>query len=597
VSKEDNMRINTNISALTAYKNLFDVQSKLSTVQEQLSSGLRINSAKDDPAGASMASRLSVRSDSLATAQDNIGTAQNLLSVATGGLGGIEDLVKEMRTLALQSADGSLSSTERSSLVAQIQQINSEIDDIVLETTWNGQTMLDGTADYSFQTGANSSNFTTWQLTTAFDSTSLYIQQNSSAGATVAWTTPTIADSTAIETGTWQIEFQDTTTFTYTTASGTTGQGTTDSTVTAEGLTFTVAGNANYVAGDLLTFDTTASTDRSVTIDTTNSATGLGQTSIRYAGTSLTEYAKFDEAGTLTFTKTSASTAAINTASGLAASTTFTVVANNENNIWLDSTAIKLAGATAGAGTVTWTLTGTAEYAHAAIIAGATQNKTAAGTVTIDLDGDGAADVSVGIDGTSEAIALNDAFTLNLNAGTVTASGAYYGDTAFSAAASSTTGYATYGISIDGVGGDDEFSLDVTEGLANGEKLVFNITKYEAASVDTAVNDDGVIGNAVDLSTANGARASLYRIDTALSSVRATTSTVGALSRRMGFKMDALAVSETNTRAALSRIQDADMAKVQLESVQLQILQQTSLSMLSQAMYLPQSVLSLFGGK
>jgi flagellin len=215
--------------------------------------------------------------------------------------------------------------------------------------------------------------------------------------------------------------------------------------------------------------------------------------------------------------------------------------------------------------------------------------------VTIDLDGDGTADVSVGIDGASEAIALNDAFTLNLSAGTITASGAYYGDTAFVAAASATAGYATYGISIDGTAGA-EFSIDVTEGLANGEKLVFDITKYTAADVDTAVNDDGVIGNAVDLSTANGARASLYRIDAALSSVRSTTSTVGALSRRMGFKADALSVSETNTRAALSRIQDADMAKVQLESVQLQILQQTSLSMLSQAMYLPQSILTLFGG-
>ena len=596
MSKEDSMRINTNISALTAYKNLFDVQNKLSTVQEQLSSGLRINSAKDDPAGASMASRLSVRADSLATAQDNIGTAQNLLNVATGGLGGIEDLVKEMRALALQSADGSLSSTERTSIVAQIQQITSEIDDIVLETTWNGQTMLDGTADYSFQTGANSSNFTTWQLTTAYDATSLYIQQSSTAGASVSWTTPTIADSTAIETGTWQIEFTDSTAFTYTTASGTTGQGTTDALVTAEGLTFTVAGNTGYVAGDLLTFDTTASTDRAVTIDATNTATGLGQGSIVYAATSITEYLKYNEAGTLTFTKTSASTGTISATTGFSE---FTLTVNNENNIFKTDATMKLtASVVTASSAVVWKLTGTgvgSTYANAAVLTNTQASTVVAGTVTIDLDGDSTADLTVVVNAAAlTTVDGGDDLTLSLTAGTITASGAYYGDTAFTAAASGTSSIA-YGISIDGTAGA-EFSVAVTEGLANGEKLVFDITKYVEANVDTAVNDDGVIGNAVDLSTANGARASLYRIDAALSSVRSTTSTVGALSRRMGFKADALSVSETNTRAALSRIQDADMAKVQLESVKLQILQQTSLSMLSQAMYLPQSILTLFGG-
>ena len=590
------MRINTNISALTAYKNLFDVQNQLASVQEKLSSGLRINTAKDDPAGASMASRLSVRADSLATAQDNIGNAQNLLNVATGGLGGIEDLVKEMRALALQSADGSLSSTERTSIVAQIEQITSEIDDIVLETTWNGQTMLDGTADYSFQTGANSSNFTIWQLTTAFDASSLYIQQSTTAGASVTWTTPTIADSTAIETGTWQIEFSDTTAFIYTTASGATGQGTTDALVTAEGLTFTVAGNSDYKAGDLLTFDSTASTDRAVTIDTTNTATGLGQGSIVYAATTTTEYAKYDEAGTLTFTKTSASTGVISATTGFSE---FTLTVNNENNIFKTDATMKLtASVVTASSAVIWKLTGTgvgSTYANAAVLTNTQASTVVAGTVTIDLDGDSTADLTVAVSAAAlTTVDGGDDLTLTLTAGTVTASGAYYGDTAFTAAASSTASIA-YGISIDGTAGA-EFSVAVTEGLANGEKLVFNMTKYVEASVDTAANDDGVIGNAVDLSTANGARASLYRIDTALSSVRSTTSTVGALSRRMGFKMDALAVSETNTRAALSRIRDADMAKVQLESVKLQILQQTALSMMSQAMYLPQSVLTLFGG-
>jgi len=607
------MRINTNISALTAYKNLFDVQNSLARVQEQLSSGKRINTAKDDPAGASLASKFSVRADSLETAQNNIGTAQNLLSVASGGLSGIENLVKEMRALALQAADGSLSDVERTSLVSQIQQINSEIDDIVLETTWNGQTMLDGTADYSFQTGADSANFTTWQLTTAFDSANLYIEQSTTSGATVSWTKPTIADDDEVKTGTWQIEFTDATTFTYTTASGATGQGTTGAVVSAEGLTFTVAANSNYVAGDLLTFDTTAGVDPTVTYDSTNSTITAGTISVQtFPATSNAFFQAFDESGALVFTKTTAGVFNTSSASLAGPGITQSAAVNNEQNIFAAATIeINITEASAGAGTVTFALNGTlltsAGYTSASLLSGSqitggtTLASGATHVMTIDLDGDSTADITLTLTNGSagaEGFQTNDKVISAVDPGSISASGAYYGSVSITAAGTSTSGLdGVYSIDLDGLStATAEFKVNFSDALANGEKIEFDITKFTAATVDASANDDGVIGNAVDLSTANGARASLYRIDQALASVRSTSSTVGALSRRLGFKADALAVSETNTRAALSRIQDADMAKVQLESVKLQILQQTSLSMLAQAMYLPQSILTLFGG-
>ncbi|MCD6289022.1 MAG: flagellin [Anaerolineae bacterium] len=165
----DFTRINTNIAALNALNTLRDVNKNLALAQTRLSTGKRINEAADDPAGLTLATKLNVRATGMQVAMDNIGDAKNLLAVAEGGLKKINDILSKMRAKAEMAANDTLSSTERSDIANELAQYAQEIDDIVDTTLWNGQKLLDGSADFDFHTGAASSDYTEWTLSQAFD--------------------------------------------------------------------------------------------------------------------------------------------------------------------------------------------------------------------------------------------------------------------------------------------------------------------------------------------------------------------------------------------------------------------------------------------
>lgn len=165
----DLSRINTNIAALNSLNALRDVNKNLALHQSRLSTGKRINEAADDPAGMTLATKLGVRSESLKRAMDNIGDAKNLLSVAEGGLKKINEILGKMRIKAEQAASDTLGSTERDTIAADLAQYTREIDDIVAQTTWNNQKLLDGTADFDIQSSADYDKFTTWALSQAHD--------------------------------------------------------------------------------------------------------------------------------------------------------------------------------------------------------------------------------------------------------------------------------------------------------------------------------------------------------------------------------------------------------------------------------------------
>ncbi len=165
----DFTRINTNIAALNALNTLREVNKNLALAQTRLSTGKRINEAADDPAGLTLATKLDVRATGMQVAIDNIGDAKNLLAVAEGGLKKINEILGKMRAKAELAANDALSSDERSDIANELAQYAQEIDDIVSTTLWNGQALLDGTADFDFQTGPVSSNYTEWSLNQAFD--------------------------------------------------------------------------------------------------------------------------------------------------------------------------------------------------------------------------------------------------------------------------------------------------------------------------------------------------------------------------------------------------------------------------------------------
>jgi flagellin len=167
MAQADFTRIATNIGALNALHSLRSINNKLGVHQERLSTGKRINSAADDPAGLTIATKMLARSEGLKVALDNIGDAKNMLSVAESGLGKMTDILVQMRSKAEQAASDTLGATERAAIQSQLSSYAEQIDDIVAETKWNGVQLLDGTVDKRFQTGADKGEYTTWELSTA----------------------------------------------------------------------------------------------------------------------------------------------------------------------------------------------------------------------------------------------------------------------------------------------------------------------------------------------------------------------------------------------------------------------------------------------
>ncbi|MBB6523485.1 flagellin [Pseudoteredinibacter isoporae] len=147
--------INTNMASLTAQRNLSSAQGAQADAMQRLSSGLRINSAKDDAAGLAISTRFSSQTQGLAVAIRNSGDGISLAQTAEGALGTMTESLQRVRELALQAANGTNSASDREALNAEAQQMIAEITRTAKETNFNGQKLLDGTFDTKFQVGAN----------------------------------------------------------------------------------------------------------------------------------------------------------------------------------------------------------------------------------------------------------------------------------------------------------------------------------------------------------------------------------------------------------------------------------------------------------
>jgi flagellin len=148
--------INSNIASLNAQRNLSSSQTSLNNSIQRLSSGLRINSAKDDAAGLAIASRMTSQINGLNQAARNANDGISLAQTAESALGQIGDNLQRMRDLSVQAANGSLSDDDRKGVQKEIGQLKSEIDRVANQTSFNGTKLLDGTnGGFSFQVGAD----------------------------------------------------------------------------------------------------------------------------------------------------------------------------------------------------------------------------------------------------------------------------------------------------------------------------------------------------------------------------------------------------------------------------------------------------------
>lgn len=148
--------INTNVLSLNAQRNLNSSQSALATSLERLSTGLRINSAKDDAAGLAIAERFTTQIRGLNQAVRNASDGISLAQTAESALGELTNNLQRIRELGIQAANSTNSSSDRAALDNEVQQRLAEIDRIARQTSFNGQKVLDGTfGTATFQVGAN----------------------------------------------------------------------------------------------------------------------------------------------------------------------------------------------------------------------------------------------------------------------------------------------------------------------------------------------------------------------------------------------------------------------------------------------------------
>ncbi len=177
------LTINTNVSSLNAQRNLNSSSMDLSTSLQRLSSGLRINSAKDDAAGLAISERMTTQIRGMNVAMRNANDGVSLAQTAEGSLDSVSSALQRIRELAVQSANATNSASDRAALDAEAQQLKSEIDRVATQTNFNGVKLLDGSfTNQTFQVGANSGE--TISVNSIVNAQSTALGTTTSAGVT-----------------------------------------------------------------------------------------------------------------------------------------------------------------------------------------------------------------------------------------------------------------------------------------------------------------------------------------------------------------------------------------------------------------------------
>lgn len=537
--------INTNIASLNAQRNLNASQSSLNTSIQRLSSGLRINSAKDDAAGLAISERMTSQIRGLNQATRNANDGISLSQTAEGALGEAGNILQRVRELAVQSANATNSASDRAALQSEVAQLTSELDRIATTTEFNGTKLLDGSfSAQQFQVGANA---------------------NQTIGVTVDGARATQLGSVVNTAGTRSVTA--TTSATVSTATDTLVR------TTYNGVDDTAIGSGQlYINGT------------EVKVSANYAVTGLAN-----ARDDKSAYAK---------------AAAIN-ASNIAG---VTAVASNTQQFAAVATAATsgpalvagtndgLTSSTLNAGesaSYTLKINGTAVYASGTITSGALTQSVDQLATAINSQKDTTGVVAnknsagqlelVASDGRSVVVQEDFSFT---DDGTASV---FQGKSVFS--------------TFDETGGASVTSTATRETHYRGQvtlQSAANIS-FNSAAASNKIGYDTVLLSVdttksiatVDISSVAGANAAILAADAALTSVNANRAKLGAVQSRFDSTISNLQTTAENLSGARSRIKDADFAAETAMLTRGQILQQAGTAMLAQANSLPNNVLSL----
>ncbi|HBX72977.1 MAG TPA: flagellin FliC [Halieaceae bacterium] len=624
--------INTNIPSLTAQRNLNSSQNDVATSLQRLSSGLRINSAKDDAAGLAISERFTTQIRGLNQAIRNANDGISLAQTAEGALGEVSSNLQRIRELAVQSANATNSDSDRAALNQEVQQRLAEIDRVASQTSFNGRNVLDGSFGSAlFQVGANVGETIGLNLGTSIRTADL----GAVATATSVDLDTLIAEGTTAVTGSAATYTFDATNLIgdYSTVPAVAGTDTVDFStgtvnaadeVVVNGVTFTFADSAGASTVDSAT-DVTVNVDfgggatqqdavdafvaafslavtDAGTVGTGTALSGLSATNA--GGTSLTATIADTAAGlaatvgrTVTATDATVTQDVTGSDADTSANSTFTVTDPESNvlTVTLDSN-ITSAGdlitaiqGQAGYGAATFTVAaGTGSevvFTDASNAAGSFAIGGADATLVTDelvASDAGVADVA-GVPATSLTLAANElTFQFGDADPLAVAAGTYSDVQSFVNAVNvALAGNATASV-------DDDNVLTIN----SGEDIT--VAGAQAATVFTATTATAA-GSLDDVSvlTVADANSTIQRIDAALTSAADLRSTFGAIQNRLESTISNLSTTTENLSASRSRILDADFAAETAALARAQILQQAGISVLAQANAQPQNVLAL----
>jgi len=520
------MTINTNIASLNAQRNLGQTQGTLNKSLQRLSSGLRINSAKDDAAGLAISTRMTAQVRGLNQAARNANDGISMAQTAEGALQESGNILQRIRELAVQSANDTNTASDRSSLNAEVTQLKAELDRIAQTTAFNGRNVIDGTmSNATFQIGANSGAGQT--ISFSIDSA----RAADLGAAAAASVTGTAATAAVASTGTFSTDLVVTAD-----RAGAAGDGITIALVN-DGSSDTTETNTFDFSGNVVAENETIILD-GMTMTATGGAAAAADIAEAFATHALT-----DGSGTTT----------VNNA---------VVGATAASGDWTYSDAggggaLVLTSATANSNVADLgAVGGTATVDVAVVVQGDTASATAVGvstnaiTVTVSDD-----TMTAGISTSAVAALINGQST---SVGTVTASGGIGNAVAFG-----TTALAS---GADEVAASSDYAVN-SETVVVSDLAVDTVADAQIAiaSVDLALND---------ISTNRGSLGAVQnRFESTIANLQSTSENISAASARI---MDADFAAETANLTKAQILQQAGVAML----AQANMLPQSVLSLL-----------------
>ena len=630
--------INTNIASINAQRNLTLSGQSLNTTMQRLSSGLRVNSAKDDAAGLAIAERMNTQVKGLTVASRNANDGISLAQTAEGALGKVGDMLQRMRELAVQASNATNSASDRTALQAEVSQLAAEIDRVAKQTNFNGQKILDGSfAGAVFQVGANSGDNVT--LGALADTRSSKLSVVNYAQNTVTFNTndnpdPAIENyAVEIEAGKLKITIESTPSQVIdleaikpaTSSLERLGQVVTAINNKSVDTGVTAYMSRNETTGDYKIELMSAKTDAegkpygvSFT-GFTEATTGIGvPTGGAYK--TLSPLTPITQTATATPDSTDTNIVPGNFSADVTGPVTVTTaVSNYLANIKAISSALGDASPYPAADVLALenavnaynnTSTGTIPFAGLNTALGSLR------TALTTLSNVDTADVTSAIGTHNTAAQNNAAINAALNAGTPSVILASLTTTSTPAQFETAIGHLqTYGLDL-GDATKGGFSLDnyvadpAAATLAWGTEapntvadalkdlkafaVAFESGGLNMAPDDNKVNQRGL--ESIDVTTQEGAWVALKKIDSAIDQINASRATLGAMQTRFETAVNNIDIQVENLSAARGRIMDADFAKETAELSRTQILQQAGTAMVAQANQIPQNVLQLLQG-